>query len=73
MVKRHDANKDLSASVSGQLMDREDWGSKMAERKGFEPLCQVSLTIRFRVGAVMTASVPLRWADYNRPPYAKHT
>ena len=32
----------------------------MAERKGFEPLCRVSPTIRFRVGAVMTASVPLR-------------
>ena len=34
--------------------------NNLAERKGFEPLCQVSLTIRFRVGAVMTTSVPLR-------------
>ena len=33
---------------------------RLAERKGFEPLCQISLTIRFRVGAVMTTSVPLR-------------
>jgi hypothetical protein len=33
----------------------------LAERGGFEPPCQVSLTIRFRVGAVMTASVPLRF------------
>ena len=32
----------------------------LAERAGFEPACQLSLTIRFRVGAVMTASVPLR-------------
>ena len=31
----------------------------VAERKGFEPLCRVSPTIRFRVGAVMTTSVPL--------------
>ena len=27
---------------------------------GFEPMCQISLTIRFRVGAVMATSVPLR-------------
>jgi hypothetical protein len=27
---------------------------------GFEPTCRFYPTIRFRVGAVMTASVPLR-------------
>lgn len=32
----------------------------VAERMGFEPMCQISLTIRFRVGAVMATSVPLR-------------
>src|SRR5215471_14405488 len=32
----------------------------MAERVGFEPTCRFYPTIRFRVGAVMTASVPLR-------------
>src|SRR6516164_1273225 len=32
----------------------------MAERVGFEPTCRIYPTIRFRVGAVMTASVPLR-------------
>jgi hypothetical protein len=35
-------------------------GSKMAERVGFEPTCRNYPTIRFRVGAVVTASVPLR-------------
>ncbi len=34
----------------------------MAERVGFEPTCRFYPTIRFRVGAVMTASVPLRSA-----------
>ena len=33
---------------------------KMAERVGFEPTCRFYPTIRFRVGAVVTASVPLR-------------
>ena len=32
----------------------------LAERVGFEPTCRVSPTIRFRVGAVMATSVPLR-------------
>ncbi len=32
----------------------------VAERVGFEPTCRFYPTIRFRVGAVMTASVPLR-------------
>jgi peptidoglycan lytic transglycosylase F len=35
-------------------------GRKMAERVGFEPTCRNYPTIRFRVGAVVTASVPLR-------------
>ena len=33
---------------------------QVAERVGFEPTCRNYPTIRFRVGAVMTASVPLR-------------
>jgi hypothetical protein len=33
---------------------------KVAERVGFEPTCRNYPTIRFRVGAVMTTSVPLR-------------
>lgn len=32
----------------------------LAEEAGFEPACRISPTIRFRVGAVMTTSVPLR-------------
>jgi hypothetical protein len=32
----------------------------LAERVGFEPTCRNYPTIRFRVGAVMTTSVPLR-------------
>src|SRR4051812_32339103 len=32
----------------------------MAERVGFEPTCRNYPTIRFRVGAVMTTSVPLQ-------------
>ena len=37
----------------------------LAERMGFEPMCQTSLTIRFRVGAVMATSVPLRSGQDN--------
>jgi hypothetical protein len=33
---------------------------QLAERVGFEPTCRNYPTIRFRVGAVMTTSVPLR-------------
>jgi hypothetical protein len=33
---------------------------ELAERVGFEPTCRNYPTIRFRVGAVMTTSVPLR-------------
>src|SRR5215470_17191215 len=39
---------------------RRNFASRMAERVGFEPTCRFYPTIRFRVGAVMTASVPLR-------------
>src|SRR6516165_2512214 len=38
----------------------------MAERVGFEPTCRFYPTIRFRVGAVMTASVPLRRSRRNQ-------
>jgi membrane-bound lytic murein transglycosylase F len=34
--------------------------AEVAERVGFEPTCRFYPTIRFRVGAVVTASVPLR-------------
>jgi hypothetical protein len=34
--------------------------SLLAERVGFEPTCRNYPTIRFRVGAVMTTSVPLQ-------------
>ncbi len=33
---------------------------KLAEKVGFEPTCRNYPTIRFRIGAVMTTSVPLR-------------
>ena len=41
----------------------KSWNSRqkeVAERVGFEPTCRNYPTIRFRVGAVMTTSVPLR-------------
>ena len=37
----------------------------MAERMGFEPMCRNYPTIRFRVGAVMATSVPLRSGQDN--------
>ena len=40
--------------------DRTELMSRVAERVGFEPTCRNYPTIRFRVGAVMTTSVPLR-------------
>ena len=39
--------------------DQDRQRDLMAERVGFEPTCRYYPTIRFRVGAVMTASVPL--------------
>jgi membrane-bound lytic murein transglycosylase F len=39
----------------------------MAERVGFEPTCRNYPTIRFRVGAVMTTSVPLRACCWSHP------
>ena len=39
---------------------RKTLQKEMAERVGFEPTCRFYPTIRFRIGAVMTASVPLR-------------
>src|ERR1700690_3440413 len=42
--------------------------SRLAERVGFEPTCRNYPTIRFRVGAVMTTSVPLR-LTYDLPYY----
>ena len=45
---------------------RSEWTSSgeillsLAERVGFEPTCRNYPTIRFRVGAVMTTSVPLQ-------------
>ena len=37
----------------------------VAERMGFEPMCRNYPTIRFRVGAVMATSVPLRSGQDN--------
>lgn len=37
----------------------------LTEREGFEPSWEHKLPIRFRVGAVMTASVPLHLSNYN--------
>ena len=42
--------------------------AEVAERVGFEPTCRFYPTIRFRVGAVVTASVPLRPAPGSRGP-----
>jgi hypothetical protein len=43
---------------------------ELAERVGFEPTCRFYPTIRFRVGAVMTASVPLRPCPKSlKPPH----
>ena len=39
----------------------------MAERVGFEPTCRNYPTIRFRVGAVMTTSVPLQISRFGGP------
>ena len=42
----------------------------LAERVGFEPTCRFYPTIRFRIGAVMTASVPLRLPHRAQPAAA---
>jgi hypothetical protein len=39
----------------------------LAERVGFEPTCRNYPTIRFRVGAVMTTSVPLQMSRLGEP------
>jgi integrase len=50
-----------SASTRGEKrLTVEKAQKKVAERVGFEPTCRNYPTIRFRVGAVMTTSVPLR-------------
>ena len=51
---------DFRRTVARTQVEKCEQKQEMAERVGFEPTCQISLTIRFRVGAVMTASVPLR-------------
>ena len=58
------------ARLGSRLAARCDWREpqvsekkglkEVAERVGFEPTCRNYPTIRFRVGAVMTTSVPLR-------------
>ena len=52
----------IPASFLSQSADpcRAELMSLVAERVGFEPTCRNYPTIRFRVGAVMTTSVPLR-------------
>ena len=41
-------------------------GWNLAERVGFEPTWELSPPIRFRVGAVVTASVPLRDGRFDK-------
>src|SRR5580658_2825206 len=43
----------------GRLFSHATLCNRVAERVGFEPTCRNYPTIRFRVGAVVTASVPL--------------
>ncbi len=43
---------------------RKNKEKAVAERVGFEPTCRNYPTIRFRVGAVMTTSVPLRRSPF---------
>jgi len=49
-----------ASSPEGKKLSLEKARKKVAERVGFEPTCRNYPTIRFRVGAVMTTSVPLR-------------
>jgi hypothetical protein len=52
---------ELGIFTARESESHEVWEhGKMAERVRFELTCRNYPTIRFRVGAVMTASVPLR-------------
>jgi hypothetical protein len=58
-----EAPNSASSSASREGVKKsglEKPGKEVAERVGFEPTCRNYPTIRFRVGAVMTTSVPLR-------------
>ena len=55
-----DSASSSASSQEGKKLRLEKPRKKVAERVGFEPTCRNYPTIRFRVGAVMTASVPLR-------------
>jgi hypothetical protein len=50
----------------GSGIESSDFSSLflVSERVGFEPTCRNYPTIRFRVGAVMTTSVPLQWSPF---------
>jgi hypothetical protein len=50
----------LAVGKSGTKLSTGNDLEEVAERVGFEPTCRNYPTIRFRVGAVMTTSVPLR-------------
>jgi hypothetical protein len=49
----------------GRPKPMSEKSKEVAERVGFEPTCRNYPTIRFRVGAVMTTSVPLRLIIYH--------
>src|SRR5262249_23992426 len=52
----------FAAGLSGRRAEAKGKSVRaLAERVGFEPTCRNYPTIRFRVGAVMTTSVPLQW------------
>jgi hypothetical protein len=55
-----DSASSSASSPEGKKLMVEKAQKKVAERVGFEPTCRNYPTIRFRVGAVMTTSVPLR-------------
>jgi integrase len=55
-----DSASSSASSPGGKKLSVEKAQKKVAERVGFEPTCRNYPTIRFRVGAVVTTSVPLR-------------
>ena len=59
IVLRPLASPDSASSPAGIKLSVEKAQKKVAERVGFEPTCRNYPTIRFRVGAVVTTSVPL--------------
>ena len=60
-----DAERPIGKNGDSSPAMTEEW--KVAERVRFELTCRNYPTIRFRVGAVMTASVPLRVNQQTEP------